>query len=65
VTAKYSFQDNRDRLLMKEVPSYSVAGLCGFFPIHPRCYMHAWRSRRDAETEAAGQAAKCDDQGKE
>jgi hypothetical protein len=41
-----------------KVTLYSVAGLCGFFPIHPRCYMHAWRRRRDAETEAAEQAAK-------
>jgi hypothetical protein len=38
-----------------KVTLYSVAGLCGFFPIHPRSYMRAWRSRRDAE-----QAAKSD-----
>lgn len=49
----------------KSEPVAELLGLCGFFPIHPRCYMRAWRSRRDAETEAAGQAAKSDDQKKE
>ncbi|XP_069671730.1 small ribosomal subunit protein bS16m [Periplaneta americana] len=30
-------------------PVEELLGLCGFFPIHPRCYMLAWRARRDAE----------------
>jgi hypothetical protein len=40
-----------------KVTLYFIAGLCGFFPIHPRCYMYAWRRHRDAETKAAEQAA--------
>ncbi|XP_021933343.1 probable 28S ribosomal protein S16, mitochondrial isoform X2 [Zootermopsis nevadensis] len=47
--------------------SYPVAellGLCGFFPIHPRCYMSAWRNRKAAETEAAAQEAKSEGQEK-
>jgi hypothetical protein len=40
------------------------AGLCGFFPIHPRCYMRAWRNRIAAETEAAAQEAKSEEQEK-
>jgi hypothetical protein len=42
-----------------------VAGLCGFFPIHPRSYMYGWRSRRAAEIQAATEAAKSEEQKKE
>jgi hypothetical protein len=41
------------------------AGLCGFFPVHPRSYMYGWRSRRDAETQAAAEPAKSEEQKKE
>ncbi|KAK7863494.1 hypothetical protein R5R35_010524 [Gryllus longicercus] len=27
-------------------PVAQLLGLCGFFPIHPRSYMTAWRNRR-------------------
>lgn len=26
-----------------------ILGLAGFFPIHPRSYMTAWRNRRNTE----------------
>ncbi|CAD1473928.1 unnamed protein product [Heterotrigona itama] len=32
-------------------PVAIMLGLCGFFPIHPRTYMKAWRNRRKAAAE--------------
>lgn len=32
-------------------PVAILLGLCGFFPIHPRTYMKAWRNRRKAAEE--------------
>ncbi|XP_044264660.1 probable 28S ribosomal protein S16, mitochondrial [Tribolium madens] len=33
-------------------PVEELLGLAGYFPIHPRSYMTAWRNRRKAEEEA-------------
>ena len=33
-------------------PVAILLGLCGYFPIHPRTYMKAWRNRRKAAAEA-------------
>ncbi|KOX81198.1 putative 28S ribosomal protein S16, mitochondrial [Melipona quadrifasciata] len=33
-------------------PVAIMLGLCGYFPIHPRTYMKAWRNRRKAAAEA-------------
>ncbi|CAH1101229.1 unnamed protein product [Psylliodes chrysocephalus] len=37
-------------------PVQELLGLAGFFPIHPRSYMTAWRNRQKA-TEAAAESA--------
>jgi small subunit ribosomal protein S16 len=35
-----------------------IVGIAGFFPIHPRTYMTAWRNRKKAvEKDAAEKAA--------
>ncbi|CAH2058507.1 unnamed protein product, partial [Iphiclides podalirius] len=43
-------------------PVAELLGLAGFFPIHPRCYMTAWRNRRtereNLEKQKAADAAK-------
>jgi hypothetical protein len=44
---------------------YCDAGLCGFFPVHPRSYMYAWRSRKNEEVQAAAEAAKSEELKKE
>lgn len=31
---------------MKLIVKYVFSGLSGFFPIHPRSYMTAWRNRK-------------------
>lgn len=36
----------------------SIIGLSGFYPIHPRTYMTAWRNRALEEAEAAAIEAK-------
>lgn len=42
-------------------PVEQLLGLCGFFPIHPRTYMTAWRNRRDADlAEEAAKLAEAD-----
>lgn len=33
-------------------------GLAGFFPINPRSYMMAWRTRKQREKDAIEEAAK-------
>ncbi|XP_015520946.1 small ribosomal subunit protein bS16m [Neodiprion pinetum] len=38
-------------------PVAELLGLSGFFPIHPRSYMLAWRNRQAADAEAAAAAA--------
>lgn len=40
-------------------PVAELLGLCGFYPIHPRSYMTAWRNRlaTDAANAAAAEAA--------
>ncbi|XP_020712536.2 probable 28S ribosomal protein S16, mitochondrial [Athalia rosae] len=38
-------------------PVAELIGLCGFFPIHPRSYMTAWRNRQAAEAAANAAAA--------
>ena len=35
--------------------AFLLSGLVGFFPVHPRSYIQAWRNRR--ELEAAKQEA--------
>ncbi|XP_033336423.2 mitochondrial ribosomal protein S16 [Megalopta genalis] len=36
-------------------PVAELLGLAGFYPVHPRTYMHAWRNQRTAQ-EAAKKA---------
>ncbi|XP_012276180.1 probable 28S ribosomal protein S16, mitochondrial [Orussus abietinus] len=39
-------------------PVAKLLGLAGYFPIHPRTYMTAWRNRKHAEEVAAADAEK-------
>ncbi|EFA06934.1 small ribosomal subunit protein bS16m [Tribolium castaneum] len=45
-------------------PVEELLGLAGYFPIHPRSYMTAWRNRRKADEEAAAKE-KADDSNEE
>lgn len=38
--------------------SMSILGLSGFYPIHPRTYMLAWRNRALEEAQQAAAEAK-------
>lgn len=40
------------------VISIILLGLSGFYPIHPRTYMSAWRNRALEEAESAANAAR-------